>query len=161
MTAIEEIPEYAEIKEITEKFGCERRNLLPILEAIQQKKKFISYDAQQIVADLLGIHPVEVFGVVSFYHFLNDKPRGEVVIRLCKNVSCELAGKEEIKKLIEDELGVKAGEVTEDGKIFFEEINCFGLCDMGPALTVNDKVYTQVSKENVKKILQDISENLS
>ncbi len=158
MTTIEELTEFEEIKAIAEEFGFERKNLLPILNEIQKRKKYVSAEAQQIVADLLGIHPVEVFGVVSFYHFLDAKPKGENVVRLCKSISCELNGKEEIKEAIEETLGIRAGETTRDGKFSFEEINCFGLCDVGPAIMVNEKVYARVTREKAKEILTELAE---
>ena len=158
MRLVEEIPAYGEIKEIVEKHGADRRNLLPILSDIRKEKKFVSPEAAQVVAHLLGIHPVEVNSVVSFYHFLNDKPKGEYVIRLCKNVSCMLNGKEEIKKEIEKKLGVRAGETTEDGLVTFEEINCFGLCDVGPAMMINDEVYTHVTPQKANDLISEILE---
>ncbi len=158
MLTTEKLTDYPEIKEIADNFGRERKNLIPILNEIQKRKGFVSAEAQQIVADLLNIHPVEVFSVISFYHFLNDKPKGKYVIRICKSISCEMNGKEEIKKEIENLLSVKAGETTPDGKITFEEINCFGLCDVSPAVTVNEQVFTKVTKEKVREIVQELIE---
>ncbi len=160
MIATESLTGYDEVREIVEKYGAERKNLLPILQAVQEKDGFISSEKQQIIADLLSIHPVEVFSVVSFYHFLNDKPKGAVKLRLCKSIACDMAGREKIKRVIEETLGLKAGEITSDGKIYFEEINCFGLCDVGPALTINDKIFTKLTEEDTKEILKDLSEKL-
>ncbi len=156
MITTEEMTDYPEVKEIVEKYGNERKNLLPILKEIQEKKNFISTEAQQIVADLLGIHPVEVFSVISFYQFLHNQPKGKYIIRLCKSISCELNGKKDVKEEIEKKLGIKAGETTPDGMFSFEEVNCLGLCDVGPAVTVNEQVFTHVTKEKVDEIFQDI-----
>ena len=65
-----------EIKEFAESHGKDRRSLIPILQEIQRKYNHISEFAMQIIADHLGIHPVEVYGVVSFYSFLDEKPKG-------------------------------------------------------------------------------------
>ncbi len=161
MIAIKSLKEYNEIEEIVKKHGFERRYLLPILHEIQAKKKSISSNAQQIVADLLGIHPVEVFSVVSFYFFLNERPKAKNVIRLCKSISCFLAGKDNIKQVIKDELGIEAGEKTADNNIYFEEINCFGLCDKGPAITVNEEVYTEMNAEKTRNLIRKLAENQS
>ncbi len=156
-TFVDRLPD-EEIQSIVEEYGNNKNNLIPILHEIQAKKKFISPEAQQIIADLLGIHPVEVFSVISFYHFLNNVPKGETIIRLCKSISCEMHNKEKIKSIIEAKLGVKAGDTTRDGKLTFEEINCFGLCDVGPALTINEQVFTKVTEEKVNQLLDNILE---
>ena len=82
----------AEINELVEKYGNGREYLLPILQNIQRKHHYISDFAQQEVARLLDIHPVEVYSVITFYSFLYDKPRGRNIVRLCKTIMCDLQG---------------------------------------------------------------------
>jgi NADH:ubiquinone oxidoreductase subunit E len=76
----------SEIQELCKKFGTERSSLLPILQSIQRTHKFVSDFAQQEVARLLDIHPVEVYSVVSFYSFLNTESKGQNIIRLCRTI---------------------------------------------------------------------------
>ncbi|HPI38963.1 MAG TPA: NAD(P)H-dependent oxidoreductase subunit E, partial [Ignavibacteriaceae bacterium] len=109
-----------EIETLVEKYGSDRAALLPILQNIQAKYNYISDYAQQEIARLLDIHPVEVYGVISFYAFLHSKPQGKNIVRLCKTISCELAGKDKIEKAIERELGIKFGETTKDMKFTLE-----------------------------------------
>jgi NADH:ubiquinone oxidoreductase subunit E len=158
MITIKSLPEYSKIEGIVKKYGKERKNLLPILHEIQSEENSISSNAQQIVADLMSIHPVEVFSVISFFHFLDESPKAENVVRLCKSISCFLAGKDKIKQTIKDELGIETGERTSDGKIYFEEINCFGLCDVGPAITVNEQVFTKMDAEKTKNLIRKLME---
>ncbi|MCX6364950.1 MAG: NAD(P)H-dependent oxidoreductase subunit E, partial [Actinobacteria bacterium] len=79
--------------------------------------------------------------------------QGEFVVRLCRTVSCELAGKDAIARQLESELGIAFGETTEDGRFTLEWANCMGMCDQGPALLVNDRVYTRVKPETVREIV--------
>jgi [NiFe] hydrogenase diaphorase moiety large subunit len=145
-----------EISELVAKFGNGRQALLPILQNIQKKHGYISSHSQQEVARLLGIHPVEVDGVVSFYSFLKTKIRAKYNIRLCKTISCELANKEGIAKTIERELGIKFGEVTKDEKYSLEYINCLGMCDQGPAMLINNEVFTNLTPRKVIEILMNL-----
>ena len=143
-----------DIKTLAAKFGHDRSALMPILQEIQQKYLYISDFAMQAVADLLGIHPVEVYGVVSFYSFLHDKPQGRYVIRLCRTISCDMQGKDRVARQLINDLGIRFGETSKDGMFTLEWANCLGMCDQGPAMLVNDQVFTRVTPDKVHDILE-------
>jgi len=145
-----------EIEELVSKFGTERSALMPILQSIQRKYKYISDFAQQEVAKLLNIHPVEVYSVISFYSFLHSKPQGRNIVRLCQTISCDMVGKREVADAIKRELGINFGETTKDRRITLEYTNCVGMCDQGPAMIVNERVYTKLDPEKAVKILSEI-----
>ena len=145
-----------EIESLTSQYGKSRSSLLPILQAIQNKYQYISDFAQQEIASQLGIHPVEVYSVVSFYTFLHSHPNGRNIVRLCKTISCEFAGKCSIERAIERELGINFGQTTKDQKISLEFTNCLGMCDQGPAMIVNERVYTKLTAEKAVQILSEI-----
>jgi len=136
-------------------YGSNRSALIPVLEEVQQKYGHISEYVMQVVADILKIHPVEVCGVVSFYSFLGQKPKGRFIIRLCRTISCEMQGKDRVARQLENDLGIVFGETTPDGNFTLEWANCLGMCDQGPALLVNERIYTQVTPETVHDILEE------
>jgi [NiFe] hydrogenase diaphorase moiety large subunit len=144
-----------EIRALGERFGRERSALLPLLQEIQRKHRRISDYAMQELADMLGIHPVEVYGVVSFYAFLGDQPRGRYVVRLCRTISCDMTAKNRVARQLESDLGIKFGETTPDGKFTLEWANCLGMCDQGPAMLVNERVFTKVTPNKVHEILEE------
>jgi NADH:ubiquinone oxidoreductase subunit E len=144
------------ISDLTEKYGKKRSSLLPILQDIQRKYNYISDFAQQEVARLLDIHPVEVYSVISFYAFLYDKPRGRNIVRLCKTIVCSLSGTYAIADAVRRELGIDFGETTKDGRVTLEYANCIGMCDKSPAMLVNEKVYSGLDPETACKILREI-----
>lgn len=144
-----------EIRELVARHGRARASLMPILQAVQQKFAHVPDHAMQVIADELGIHPAEVYGVVSFYSFLHHEPRGRFTVRLCRTISCDLSGKARIARQLENELGITFGETTADGRFSLEWANCLGLCDQGPALLVNERVYTRVSPDQVHEILEE------
>jgi [NiFe] hydrogenase diaphorase moiety large subunit len=143
------------LAELAEKYGNTRASLLPILQEIQRQHYHISEYAMQVVADLLGIHPVEVFAVVSFYSFLDFKPKGRFIIRVCRTMCCHMQGKDRVARQLENDLGISFGETTPDGRFTLEWANCIGMCDLGPALLVNDRVYTQVTPNEVHQIIEE------
>ncbi|NJD22826.1 MAG: NADH-quinone oxidoreductase subunit NuoE [Melioribacter sp.] len=145
-----------EIERLVDKFGKNRSSLLPILQEIQKNHKHIPDYAQQEIARLLDIHPVEIYSVISFYSFLNTKPKGRNIVRLCQTITCDLAGKKAVANAIERELGIKFGETTKDNKFTLEYVNCLGMCDQGPALLINERVYPQVNPEKAVQILSEV-----
>jgi NADH:ubiquinone oxidoreductase subunit E len=144
-----------EIKNLVEKYGSGRESLLPILQEIELRHGYISEFAQQEIAHYLNIHPVEVYGVITFFSFLGNQKRGRNIIRLCRTISCDLAGKDAIVKTLERELGIKFGETTIDEKFTLEYINCMGMCDQGPAMIINNQVFTKLTPHRVVEILKN------
>lgn len=149
-----------DIENLTNKYGSKRDSLLPILQDIQLKYGYCSDFAQQEVARMLDIHPVEVYGVMTFYSFLSHVPKGKYIIRLCRTISCDLAGKEAIAQALELELGIKFGETTKDRKFTLEYINCMGMCDQGPSMLVNEQVFTKLTPHGVVDILKKFKQQL-
>lgn len=144
----------AEIQHLADQYGRDRTSLVPILQEVKRKYHKIDSYAMQVTADLLGIHPVEVNSVVSFYAFLGDRPQGRYVIRLCRTISCDMAEKDRVMRQLENDLGITFGQTTRDGKFTLEWANCIGMCDQGPALLVNERVFTRVTPESVHTILE-------
>jgi [NiFe] hydrogenase diaphorase moiety large subunit len=142
-----------EIDKLVEAHGKDRTALIPILQDVQKRYHTISDIVMQTVADRLEIHPVEVYGVVTFYAFLNEKYHGRFVIRLCGTISCDMAGKNAVARQLRNDLGIDFGETTPDGRFTLEWANCIGMCDQGPAMLVNDQVFTRVTPEKVHDIL--------
>jgi [NiFe] hydrogenase diaphorase moiety large subunit len=145
-----------EIEGYVKEYGTNRSALLPVLQAVQRKHGFVSDFAQQEIARILDIHPVEVYSVISFYSFLHSKPTGRNVVRLCRTISCDMAGKDQIENAIKRELGIEFGETTKDNKITLEYTNCIGMCDVGPAMIINERVYTKLNPEKAINILNEI-----
>ena len=149
------ISQHLNIKKIASKYDDLRKNLLPILQDIVKKEKYLSEESMIEVADLLNISYAEVYGVSSFYSFLDIEPRGKNIIRICKTISCDLSGKEKIIKAISNKLKIKVGETTPDNKFSLFLTNCIGWCHKGPAMLINDNVYTELTPEKAIKALEE------
>jgi len=143
-----------QIGEICARHGGGRSALLPILQELQDQQGWISDYAMQEVARHLDIHPVEVYSVVTFYAFLNGEKKGRFILRLCRTISCDMRDKDRVGHQLEQELGIRFGETTPDGRFTLEWTNCMGMCDQGPALLVNKQVFTQVTPDRVHQIIE-------
>jgi len=143
------------IKNIVQKYGNSREYLLEILNEVVEEKHFLSEKSISEVAEQLDMPASTVFGMASFYSFLNIEPCGKYVIRICKTITCDMKGKNQIIKTIEDLLKVKLGDTTSDKKFTLLTTNCLGWCHKGPAMLVNNEVYTDLTVEKVEKIISD------
>jgi [NiFe] hydrogenase diaphorase moiety large subunit len=155
MLTITDSPARDEIVAIVERHGGERTSLIPILQDVKTAQHEITDEAMQIVADLVGVHPVEVFSVATFYAFLHGAPEGRFVVRLCGTLSCDFAGKTAVAEALRVALGIDFGATTDDGIFTLEWASCVGMCDQGPALLVNDRVFTRVTPGKVAEIVAD------
>jgi NADH:ubiquinone oxidoreductase subunit E len=144
-----------EIQALAEKHGRNHTALIPMVQEIKHRYRKIDGYAMQVIADQLGIHPVEVYSVVSFYAFLGSQAQGKFIIRLCRTISCDMQGKDRVMRQLENDLGIAFGQTTADGKFSLEWANCMGMCDQGPAMLVNEKLYTHVTPEMVHEILEE------
>lgn len=143
------------VNKAVQKFGNKRENLLPVLQAVVQEEKYLSERAMIEIAKAFDISSAEVYGTASFYTFLDLKPRGENVIRVCKTITCYMKGKDEIIKTIEEYLNIKIGETTSDGKFSFLTTNCMGWCHKGPAMLINDKVFTELTPQKAISAIEE------
>ena len=154
------MPEIKEIvKDLADKHGRNRESLLPILQGIVSEERFISDDAMTEVARELDMSAALVYGTATFYSFLDTEPRGKFVIRICRTITCDMKGKRQLIKLLEDLLKIKVGETTKDKKFTLLETNCLGWCHKGPAMLINDQVFTELDEDKLSEIIGDYMRN--
>ncbi|MEN6311949.1 MAG: NADH-quinone oxidoreductase subunit NuoE [Acidobacteriota bacterium] len=145
------------IDELVGRYPKKEAALLPVLHIVQREKGFISRAAEEWVAGTLGVPPLRVREVLSFYTLLRREPAGKHVIQVCRNISCFLAGAEEIVGYLESRLGIKAGETTADGRFTLVAVECLGNCDRAPCLMVDDDDYGPVGREAIDGILKRLA----
>jgi len=128
-------------------------NLLERLKDVQEKFGYLQGESMIEVARSLGLQVSEVYGVATFYSFFSTRPQGKYVIRICKSLPCFLKGSGIIIDSIREELGIKSGETTLDGRFSLELTNCIGACDKAPAMMINHIVYGNLTPERFIQIL--------
>ncbi len=134
--------------------GKGQEDLLELLKEAQNRSGYLSEKTIVKIAKSLDIPISDVYGVATFYSFLSTKPQGKNIIRVCKSLPCFLKNSETIIKSVEEELGIKPGETTHDGKFAFQLTNCIGACDKAPAMLINNDVYTDLTPRKISQILK-------
>jgi NADH:ubiquinone oxidoreductase subunit E len=142
------------VKELSDKHGRARESLMPILQGIVEKHNYLTDEAMVEVARELDISAAEVYGIASFYTFLDTSVRGKYVIRVCKTITCSMKGKAEIIQTLEDILKIKVGETTSDKMFSIIETNCIGWCHKAPAILINEIPYTELTPEKVVEVIK-------
>ncbi|MCL4830830.1 MAG: NADH-quinone oxidoreductase subunit NuoF [Caldilineaceae bacterium] len=152
----------SEIDEIMTRYpaGRQRSAVLPALYVIQREFGYCPVEAQNELAAILGIAPVEVSAVVGFYNMFHEEPKGEYHVEVCTNVPCMLRGGGKCMHHFEETLGVHHGQKTEDGQFGLDHMECLGSCGTAPMAAVTDQKTGQIryfenldSAEDVEKVV--------
>lgn len=146
---------FDKIDSILEKHNWNKNDLLAILLEIQSNisQNYIPEEVAKYISIKLNIPTSKVYDVITFFSALNDKPKGKHVIQLCKSTTCRLNKYQKVREILEEELGIKMGETTEDGEFSLEYTACFGACDISPAFRIDDKVYGNLNETKIKEII--------
>ncbi|MXV17523.1 NADH-quinone oxidoreductase subunit NuoE family protein [Hufsiella ginkgonis] len=116
--------------------GKQKSALLPILHLVQAEYGWTSVPAMDKVAVYLGLQPIEVYEVATFYTMYFLKPTGRYMLEVCRTGPCCLVGAEKIMQYLEQKLGVKEGEITPDGMFSWRGVECLAACGFGPVLQI-------------------------
>jgi len=141
------------ICEICDRYANEKTPLIMILSDIQNEYGYIPLDVQQIVSEKTGISVAEIYGVVTFYSFFSLKPKGKYVIGCCMGTACYVKGAQDVIDRFCEVLGISPGETTEDGMFSIDSLRCIGACSIGPAVSINGKVYPKMTVQKVDVII--------
>jgi NADH-quinone oxidoreductase subunit E len=138
--------------------GKEKSALLPMLHEVQAVFGWLSVPSMDKVAAHLGIQPIEVYEVASFYSMYFLKPQGKYVLEVCRTGPCCLVGAEKVMTHIEKTLGVKEKEVTPDGLFSWRGVECLAACGFGPVLQIGPAYtfYENLNEEKVDQLIQDL-----
>ncbi len=150
MTKVEEL-----VKKQADFHGRKRESLMPILQAVIQSERYLSEDAMVAIAKELDISTADVYGTASFYTFMDTKPRGKNIVRVCKTITCHMKGKDAIIATLEELLKIKLGETTSDSRFSLLQANCLGWCHKGPVMLINDEVYPEITPQSAVDIIQE------
>ena len=113
--------------------------VMACLSIVQQELGFVSTDSEQVIADYLGMAPMAVHEVTTFYNMYNQRPVGKFKLNVCTNLPCQLRNGQQALHHLEGKLGVKIGDTTPDGLFTLQQSECLGACADAPAILVNDR----------------------
>ncbi len=149
LTEISENPDTQEIHE---------KNIIALLQKIQEKNGFVSEEAIIKLSKEMAIPAANLYSVLTFYSQFKLKPPGKNHICVCRGTACHVKKSDEILKFLEEHLKIKSGNTTKDGFFSLEGVNCIGACAKAPAMMINKKVYGELDKDKTKKIINKIKE---
>ena len=138
------------------KYPVKQAALLPALWLAQKQNKYISDEAKEYIAGLLGLTPAEVHGVMTFYTMYKDKPIGKYHLQICRTLSCALRGAETIIDHVQNKLKIKPGQTTPDGLFSIELVECLASCGTAPAIQINEAYCENLTTEKVDQILDKL-----
>lgn len=113
--------------------------VMAILAIVQQEAGYVSTASEQLVADYLGMAPIAVHEVTTFYNMYNQQPCGKYKLNVCTNLPCQLRDGGQALKHLEQKLGISMGDTTPDGLFTLQQCECLGACADSPVLLVNDR----------------------
>ena len=148
----------ARIAELKSHFpeGKHKSALLNVLHEVQDEHdNWLSVPVMDKVAEVLGILPIEVYEVVTFYTMYNQKPVGKYMFEFCRTSCCAIRGAEDLIDYTLNKLGVEAGEVTPDGLFSVKTTECLGACGYAPMLQLGDYYHEFLTPEKMDKLIED------
>jgi NADH-quinone oxidoreductase E subunit len=145
------------IAELRKRYPTAEAVLIPALHLAQKEwDGWLPDAAVDAVARELDLPAAKVYGVVTFYDLLHQRPVGRHRIRVCTNLSCQLRGSAEILAAIHDELKAGEDEVTADGRCSYVHFECLGSCDTAPMMMVDDDYHENLTPETARKIVRSL-----
>ena len=145
-----------QIQEIAAGYPQSRSAVLPALRLAQEQYGWLSPEALREVADALDLTPAYCQAVASFYDMFHMQPVGRHLVEVCTNISCALVGAQQVLEAFESELGVKAGETTEDGEVTLRALECAGGCGWATVVAVDHRYREPVRPEDVPTIVSEL-----
>lgn len=145
---------YEKLREFIKENSDKKGYLIPILYEAQSLFGYLPIEVQRFVADEMNISVSEVFGVVTFYSYFKTQPVGRHTITICMGTACYVRGAKKILEALQDKLGIKMGDTTEDLRFTLGEQRCFGSCGMAPVIMIDKDVHGRLTPNKLDAILE-------
>jgi NADH-quinone oxidoreductase subunit E len=136
--------------------GRQRSALIPMLLYAQDETGAVTAELVEEISRRLGLQPLDVDEVVTYYSMLHKKPLGKHHIQICTNISCQLTGGQQLWEHACRKLGVGNKQVTADGQFSLEEVECIGACSWAPAIQVNYDFHHAVTPEAFDRLIESL-----
>jgi NADH:ubiquinone oxidoreductase subunit E len=149
-----------EFKEQIQDYKNKKGSLLPILHLSMDLYRHIPVEIQELISEELKISNAHIAGVVSFYEMFHEFPTGKYHIGMCSGTTCHISGSHSLLKELEETLGIKEGETTEDGLFTIVPVKCVGFCDQAPNLLINDTVHHHMTSKELQEIIKTYKKDI-
>jgi len=145
------------VDEIIIRHGCNKKELINIIQEIQKLYRYLPQDILEYIADELDISHSKIYGVATFYENFSLNPKGKNIIKVCDGTACHVRKSIPILNAIRKELHLTDKKNTTDDFLFtLETVSCLGACGLAPVITINDKVYPKMTPEYVVELINNM-----
>ncbi|MCK9301116.1 MAG: NAD(P)H-dependent oxidoreductase subunit E [Bacteroidales bacterium] len=144
---------YALLEEVIVDYDRRESNLIQVLHMAQAIFGYLPKEVQQYIAQEMRLSLSKVNSVLSFYSFFSTQPKGKYTVAVCLGTACYVRGGKDVLNKLKEVLSIEVGETTEDKMFSLSVMRCIGACGLAPAMTINGKVYKQVSPNKIQGIL--------
>lgn len=141
---------------IVKEKGKTAQMAIPILQAVQEKFRFIPVEAIERIAQNSEMTESQLFGVATFYSQFRLKPVGEQIIKVCHGTACHVSGADGLTESLESRMGIATGENTKDMKYTLDSVACVGCCSLAPVVMVDDKTYGRLDRKKAAAIIDEL-----
>ena len=145
------------LNDIFARYHGEKQELIPIIQDTQEQFRYLPAAAMKEIARFLRMPESTVYGVSTFYAQFKLTPLGKKIIRICRGTACHVRGAAKVLSELEKQLGIKAGETTDDLEYTLETVACIGACALAPTMTIDNETYGKMSTKKVAEVLGDRS----
>lgn len=144
------------IREVIPHYPQKRSAALPLLHLVQEDQGYISEEAIEWIAEQLDLQPINILELVTFYPMFRQKPIGKRLIRVCRTLSCALAGSYQVCDSFKKDFKCDLHEISPDGNATIEFVECLAACGSAPVVMVDDDLHENVNEEKAKEIARKI-----
>ena len=144
------------IKEKAARYPYKKGAILPALTVAYKQLGYVDDKIYKEISKVIKVPYVEIAEAATFYTMFPKKPRGKYLLQVCNNISCALMGSDSMIKYLEEKLGVKKDETTEDGLFTLISVECLGSCCTAPMIQINEDYHENLSRPKLDKILDDL-----
>ena len=148
------VDDLAPLEEILERYRGERGAVIPLLQDAQEAYGYLDERIMREMARRAGYQLSQLYGVATFYTQFRLQPIGEYLIKVCHGTACHVAGAPLITEEVCNQLGIKEGQTTPDGKFTLESVMCVGACSLSPIMIVGEDTYGKLKPTSIRKILR-------
>ena len=157
MSAPENASRFREdVSRIADQYPDSLSAVMPALRLAQERHGYLDRAAFEEVAEALDLTPAYCRAVASFYDMFHLEPVGRTLVEVCTNISCALVGAQQVLEAFESELGIRAGETTEDGAITLRTVECAGGCGWGTVVAIDHRYREPVRPDGVSAIMEEL-----
>ncbi len=144
------------LSNLIDKYINKRGNLIPLLQGAQDIYGYIPEKVFRFLAAETGISLSEMYGVATFYSQFRLHPVGKHIIKVCHGTACHVQNAGMISEAVEEALGIKDGETSEDNMFTLESVACLGCCSLAPVMMIGDETYGKLTGKSAVKVIKEI-----